>query len=375
VKPSLSSVWWAAGVTLLMHAGLMAAYSGFLGGDVSALLCVRRSWAGTPPFEAVSLGVGTKGYDGQHYYLMARDPWRRVTNGVRVPAALHVRILYPAVCWLLSGGDGRLLVWVMPAVNLAAIFGLAWLGGWLAVRHGLSGWWGLTLPLAVNAGLPALRDLTDPLATLAVCALLAAWLCEGPWWSLLLTAAAALLGRELNLAIVLLLLGDAVVRRQPGRAAALAGGCVTWLAWVVALRLHAGVWPFLSPGNHTFDAPFAGMWFRWTHLGTSPLRAMLHALRMLHLTLMIGMAGFLVTRRVDRVLAGVILSGVVLAIVSGSGIYEDAWSYTRVFAWLPLGLWLASVRCGWRGPLWLLLPAALWPLCAMLQVAAGEVPP
>ena len=42
----------------------------------------------------------------------------------------------------------------------------------------MSPWWGFLLPLLLNAGTPALRDLTDPVATFAVCGLLAAWLMQ-----------------------------------------------------------------------------------------------------------------------------------------------------------------------------------------------------
>jgi hypothetical protein len=76
----------------------------------------------------------------------------------------HLRILYPLVGWLLSGGDALRLLWVLPAINLGAIAALAAVGALLALRSGLSSWWGFLLPIAVNAGLPALRDLTDNLS-------------------------------------------------------------------------------------------------------------------------------------------------------------------------------------------------------------------
>src|SRR5207244_6853021 len=100
-------------------------------------------------------------YDGLYYYSLARFPWKRHGDDLDCPAARHVRILYPALCWLLSAGDPRALFWAMPAINLLAVGGLAAFGGAAARRGGLSAWWGVLLPFAVNAGLPLLRDLTD----------------------------------------------------------------------------------------------------------------------------------------------------------------------------------------------------------------------
>ena len=86
----------------------------------------------------------------------------------------------------------------MPLVNLLAIAALAALGAAAARGYGLSPWWGVLLPFAVNAGMPALRNLTDVLSTLSVAALLIAWLRRWPWWTAALCAAATLFSREQN---------------------------------------------------------------------------------------------------------------------------------------------------------------------------------
>src|SRR5689334_9259721 len=132
------------------HAALLAAYVAAFGGDPSALVCAARERLGRPPYECLRTGFDRNGYDGQFYYALARAPWRRHGSDIDAPAVRHARILYPALSWLFSGGDARLLVWVMPAVNLLAIAALAGLGAAVACRHGLGAWWGALLPLAVN---------------------------------------------------------------------------------------------------------------------------------------------------------------------------------------------------------------------------------
>jgi len=54
-----------------------------------------------------------------------------------------------------------------------------------------------------------------------------------------------------------------------------------------------------------------------------------------------------------------------LAVLTGMASYEDAWSYTRVFVWVPLAVWLAGTRLHLSRPLWLLVPVAVWPLVAV----------
>jgi hypothetical protein len=332
-------------------------------GDLSGLVCVGESRAAFPAFKAISRTVGRDGYDGQFYYALALAPWRRCDWPQDCAPARQLRILYPALCWLLSGGDGVLLLWVMPAVNLAAIAGLAGLGAWLAGRHGLSPWWGFHLPLALNTGLPTLRNLTDPLSTLALFGLLAAWLVRAPAWVMAVAAAAAVFSREQNVAIVGLLLAAALWERHGWVAAVLGVVVACWCAWAGVLRLVYGEWPFL-PGEGNFGAPLQGYLFRWTHLGYpsgTRRETLLHLTAMLCLTLQAVVAGYLWLRAPagQRVMPLVAIAGAVLAVQGGYLIYQDIWGYARVLVWLPLGVWLAALQARQRWILLLLTPAVV----------------
>jgi hypothetical protein len=280
-----------------------------------------------------------------------------------------LRLLYPALAWAVSGGgDAGRLFWALPLVNLAAVGGLAWLGVRLARHYGVSMWWGFVLPLAVNDGMPLLRDLTDPVATFTVCGLLACWLTGGRAPQLALWAVAALFSREQNVAVVLLVGGAALGARRYRAAAGLAAALVVFLGWVCVLRVGYGNWPCLPRDDYFFGTPFKGMWFRWTHLGQSGSRlsAGLHFGRMLLLTLHCGLAVYLAVRTPERVVSLLAVGGVALAVLTGIASYEDAWSYTRVFVWVPLAVWLAAARLRLRRPMGLLVPAALWPLVSVV---------
>jgi len=369
----------------VLHAGILAGYVAAFHGDLSALVCVARERLGRAPYELIGIGFDRNGYDGQFYYAIARSPWHRLDFGIDAPAVRQARILYPALSWLLSGGDGRRLFWAMPLVNLLAIAALAALGAAAAQNYGLSPWWGVLLPFAVNAGMPALRNLTDVLSTLSVAALLMAWLRRWPWWAASLCAAAALFSREQNLAVVLLVLTFAIWRagrvnasvdvnrgvntpRSPKLVAGLLVALLAWSLWLGVLRLFYGEWSLL-PANGNLGPPLAGMIYRWTHLADeSRSFALFHVLCLATLTLQLGLAFLLIWTPGDRLIRLTALAGAALALLGGMSLYGDNWSYPRVFAWLPLGVWLACVQLRWRWSLVVLSTPALIPLAVLVRV-------
>src|SRR5581483_1166398 len=216
------------------HLALLGGYLAAFHGDLSALVCVGQEQIGTPPYEAVRVGFATGGFDGQFYYVIARNPWIWHPADLDVPGVRHVRLLYPALAWALSGGgDPRHLFWALPLINLAAIAGLAWLGVRLAQHYGVNLWWGFVLPLAVNDGMPLLRDLTDPLATFALCGLLTSWLLGGRWYHLALWAAVALFSREQNAALVLVVIAAALGTGRYRSAVAISAVLAIWSGWIL----------------------------------------------------------------------------------------------------------------------------------------------
>src|SRR5262245_8968230 len=122
--------------------------------EISSLVCAPDGDLKRPGMEAIRVSFGA-GYDGSAYYRIAQHPLQRQSS----EPVRHLRIVYPLLSWAFSGGDPYALLWLMPAVNLLAVAGLVLLGSNFAIRYGHSPWWGFLLPLALNAVLPALRDL------------------------------------------------------------------------------------------------------------------------------------------------------------------------------------------------------------------------
>ncbi|HKI36153.1 MAG TPA: hypothetical protein VKA46_30125 [Gemmataceae bacterium] len=358
--PALAAAAW--------HVLLLAGYLLPFGGDPSVLVCTAKGSAGRWPYEAISIGFGRDGFDGQFYYALARNPWRLHGEPLDRPAYRHARLLYPALAWLLSGGgDPVRLLLALPALNVLAAAGLAWLGTLLAIRHGRSAWWGFLLPLVVNVALPAMRDLTDPLAALTACGLLTAWLLRWRAWVVFAWAAAAMLAREQNAVVVLVVLAATLCHRRWRTAAGLVASLLLLVGWFAVLTVAYGSAPF---GSDNVGLPFAGMLDHWVRPdGFASTRARAgQALGMLTLGVQMGLCVATAFFRANRSVKLLALAGALLAVVAGPAVYGDEWSYLRVFYWMPLGVWVGSITSGLRWPVILLSPVVVWP-CLMVERA------
>jgi hypothetical protein len=352
-----------AAAALMLHAGLVAVYVLRNQGDVSSLVCVSSDFAQIWPYDAVTAPMAGSGADGMWYYAIARAPLH-LHPEMDFPANRHLRIAYPLLCWLVSAGEAPVLFWAMPALNLLAITGLAGLAAHIACRAGRSGWWGFLLPVAVNAAIPALRDLTDCFSTLAVLGLLASWLLGAPplafgGWTIL-----ALANREQNAAVVALVLLGSVATGQRRRAAAVATAAAVWGLWVVVLRLAYGTWPFLPTGGN-FAPPLSGLVGACQHLATADYNRRMAVLlwgSLLHMVLVFVVAGWCVLRTRSRLVGLFVLGGLLLAILGGPSLYLDVYSYRRVFVWHTLGVWVHAVQTGDRRLAVLLAAAGTWSI-------------
>jgi hypothetical protein len=146
---------------------------------------------------------------------------------------------------------------------------------------------------------------------------------------------------------------------------------VLWSGWLCTLRLLYGEWSLLPAGGN-LGPPLAGMVYRWTHL-TAESRgfALFHLVCLLTLSLQLVLVLCLFRTSGDRLVHLVALAGAALAVLGGMALYGDNWSYTRVFAWLPLGVWLGCVQARWRWPLIALSAPCLLPLAVLFRVWTG----
>jgi hypothetical protein len=359
VAPTLAALAW--------HLVLLAGYLAPFGGDLSALVCVEQGRIGRAPYEAIGVGFISDGFDGQMYYALARDPWHVHGPPVDLPVYRHARILYPALAWLLSGGGNPVrLLWALPLINILAAAGLAWLGARLALHYGRTAWWGFLLPVVMNVGMLTMRDLTDPLAALAGCGLLAAWLLRWRPAVVFAWAVAAVLCREQNAAIVLIVALAAMSHRHWRHAAGAVAALPIHAVWVLTLHTAYGAWPVAS---ETVAAPLTGVLGHWKLLSASlnTRYLVLHAAGLMTLGVQFVLSLAVCFFPVNRSVKLLALAGAVLVVVGGPLLYIEEWNYLRVFLWLPMAVWLGGVASGRRWPIVLLSPMALWPLITIVR--------
>ncbi|MGH2915033.1 MAG: hypothetical protein ACRDMX_08595 [Solirubrobacteraceae bacterium] len=155
-----------------------------------------------------------QGYDGQFYWIEANDPLllRRATVADMVgPAGYHFqRPAYPALAYALALGRRSALPVSMLAVNVLAILGLTLGLALFCRRRGWSVWWSLAVGALPGLLMPALRDLTDPLATAMMLGGLLAWYGRRRWGAAALLTIAVLAREPMAVAVVAILL-DSIV--------------------------------------------------------------------------------------------------------------------------------------------------------------------
>ncbi len=194
------------------------------GGNVTGFAQFGSSFAGFthPPAGAVILGGGAQyGYDGQFYYVLARDPLLLHASATLGDLAGQVfragRVAYPALAASVSRVSGLTLALSMLVVNVAIVLALTAGFAIYARSRGWSTAWAVVLGLLPGMLLAPLRDLTDPLATACVVAGLIAWT-RGHRWLAAAFLAVAVLAREVMVLAVVAVAVEAAARAWRTRA-------------------------------------------------------------------------------------------------------------------------------------------------------------
>src|SRR5262249_31228713 len=94
-RKAIAAPYWLGPMfaTGFINAAFILGYVAIYNGEASALICADQEKIGRSPFEAVKVGFPTQGFDGQFYYVLARDPWWRHGNDIDYPAYRHARIV------------------------------------------------------------------------------------------------------------------------------------------------------------------------------------------------------------------------------------------------------------------------------------------
>ncbi len=265
---------WIAGPVLIVAAllGLVIWSQLAGGGNLTVFVVFGRMYASAvhPPAGAL-LNTAT-GYDGQFFYVQALDPLLLHDATVHALSAAGAafrmqRMAYPALAYLLAGGQASAVPFALLAVNVLVLLGLTVAFAIYFTRRGRSALWAIPLALMPGMLLPVFRDLSDPLATAALVAGVVWWQ-NGSRWPAALALTVAVLTREVMIVAVVGVAAEAAVRAWRTRRHSFGARLVARHAWpVIALPAAAFVaWQAYVvirngglPGDANLGLPFANL--------------------------------------------------------------------------------------------------------------------
>jgi hypothetical protein len=323
------------------------------------------------------------GYDGQFFYLQAKDPlllhdstiaaFRASTEAFRME-----RMAYPALAWLLAAGQVSAIPWSLLAINVLAVLGLTAGFAIYARRRGWSAWWALGVGLLAGLLTATLRDLSDPVAVASMLAGLLLWQRRRRWWAAALLTVAVLAREPMTLAVVAVVVAAAVrwwrTRSEPRalrRAASEVWPVVivpalAFIAWQAYIDARYGA-SVTGTSSASYQPPFVGLIRevrRTFDLGSR--RDILWDLAYLGL-ISTGIVAALALVRQKVTVPGVaaVAFGLSLLVVT----FGDSWSYTRLSAPMFATLLIAGLEqrhrpallvCAAAAAMTLVLPLAPW---------------
>ncbi len=229
-------------------------------GNWTGLFCIGGRRPAPPELASEKLHVfpGSYGYDGQFYHLIAHDPAVRteIHRSIDLPKYRYLRILLPALAWLVAAGRAGWIDAAYIAVFLSFIaLGTYWMSTF-ACRWGRHPAWGLTFLALPATIISADRLVVDAALTAMAAGLLVyttraapeAGAAEAFPVKLYLLLAAAPLIRETSLLLAGGCFLYSVHRKHWRHAALFATAPLPWLAWFAFLstRLEHAHFPALK---------------------------------------------------------------------------------------------------------------------------------
>lgn len=253
-------LWWIEAKTPLFRPSVVVAV---MYGVMIALVAIANHYSA---IDFVHIGTvwanhdpaGTRGYDGQFYYQIARNPlqaYQYMDNA----SFREQHIFYPLVVGVLSFGQVALIPIMLLLVNIVSVVLTVELIARLLVKYSYSPWFSLAIGLYFGQTAGTLFDTAEPFTYFLVC--LGVWfvLEKVQYVPAAIVMGLATLSREIALLFPLGYAGFFFLTRK-WRACAqfILFGVVPLIVWLVCLRFIFGQsgLTFTQPFEHI---PFAGI--------------------------------------------------------------------------------------------------------------------
>jgi len=287
------------------------------------------------------------GYDGQHYQVIAHDPWlsRHYDRFIDAPRFRYRRILMPGLAYLLAAGQSRyidraffLVCWLLIGLGTFCL-------ARLAVHEGRSPAWGL-LFLAVPATLSTIERMTPDMGAAALLLVVLLAIREERWTAAWLALAASALSKETGILVIVAAVVWLVRDRKLRLAATIATSVLPAIIWNLYLQWHTAPEHGFAPLG--FITPFFAS-FAWPGsfgtAGAFRIASMAAVLVLLWTTGRTLMLGFQNRFRTLALLLGSLFA-VLLLFSQSPLIWDDANSFARVNSPLLVCLLAATWKRG-----------------------------
>jgi len=202
--------------------------------------------------------TGTKGYDGQFSYFIARDGAEAIPY-IDGPTLRYQRILYPVLARLLAFGNADLVPWTLLGINILAHSIAAGMIAYILRGFGAPAWGGLIFTFWIG-NLFAIRfDLNEPLCfALAIGAIIAYQ--KDRYRLTIILLMLSTLAKELGLVFAAGIALHAFWNRRWGWSILIfAGPALQFFAWWGVMRLWFGTLPTIYPAAKIHLIPFEGL--------------------------------------------------------------------------------------------------------------------
>ncbi|HSQ26614.1 MAG TPA: hypothetical protein VLM80_05770 [Anaerolineales bacterium] len=202
-----TTLWMPALVVFLLAASLVGLILVQVGGDAMYFVRIGTYFSQGDP-------QGSKGYDGQFTYAIARELQpQSAARYLDVPAYRYQRILMPILARLLSLGNLDLLPWVLLLIGLVSLAAVTLAVAAFMVEQNVSAWYALVLGLFPGMLLALIVDLPEPLAY-ALAAWGLVWLGRAKNWLAWICLGLAVFAKEVMLIFVAAAFLDYIGRKD-----------------------------------------------------------------------------------------------------------------------------------------------------------------
>lgn len=336
-------------VTHTLFSTVISNYKAKFGDNISSFICIGTHFMKPDEMpETMFYFEESRGYDGQFFYFIARDPF--ITGNMHqyldVASYRYQRIIYPLLANISAFGDSERIPKALVQVNLSAILLGTIFAALMLIRQNMSPFYSLFYPVMNGLLLALLRDLSAPTA-MALTMGGFYFYSRGNFIRSSAFMAAAILSREIIAVMVLIMIADSlIIKRKIQPAIIISLALLPFSLWLIyiSLKLHTPPW---RGGQGNFGMPFSAMTAHLQEIISTPGKLWQEKTLLLMFVTTIVISPGLAIRETFKARNEVSLSFLAYALLPffmSARVWIEPWSYCRVLLPVSILLLLSFIK-------------------------------